>query len=397
MQRPPKPLSLLRWRFWLSAVFLAVLPIFLLFYKLGTLPPTLTAPEQQLLNLSFSWHTILHDPRFAPLTVPLRLLKYVVHAPNVWALRSVSAVYALLALYALAYILRQWYGTRSAVVGYLIICCSAWFLHVGRLGTTDVLYYAAIPLIGGLLVLWQKWLSKWWVGYVGVIGLAASLYVPGLVWIVVASLALQPHSWIDGLRRLSTWWQRAVLFMLGAGTLMPLAWALLRTPGLLKPWLGLPASWPTVHSVLQRLVHSLSFLFIHGPHDPIRWLDSLPVLDFFGIVMLLAGIVFYGRHWQAPRTRLLVAYLCLSVLLYAIAGPVSWSLIVPVIYIILVGGIGMVLHEWLQTFPRNPIARSLGFALLAAAIILSCVYNLRAYFIAWPHNPETVAALREHH
>jgi hypothetical protein len=106
--------------------------------------------------------------------------------------------------------------------------------------------------------------------------------------------------------------------------------------------------------------------------------------------MALLGVLFYAKHLQAPRTRLLGSMFILGAVLFALGGPVPFTVLVPIAYLFVVAGIAYLLHEWLSVFPRNPLARSLGYGVLALAVTLSCTYNLRAYFIAWPHSRTTV-------
>lgn len=92
---------------------------------------------------------------------------------------------------------------------------------------------------------------------------------------------------------------------------------------------------------------------------------------------------------------MLLAMYLIGALLFALGGPVGISILVPIVYLMVAAGFGYLLHEWLLVFPRNPLARSLGFGLLGIAVTLTCVYNLRTYFVAWPHNPATKAAFHK--
>jgi hypothetical protein len=47
------------------------------------------------------------------------------------------------------------------------------------------------------------------------------------------------------------------------------------------------------------------------------------------------------------------------------------------------------LHSWLKTFPNNPFARYFGIGIVSLAVIISCGYNYRSYFIAWPNTTQT--------
>jgi len=169
-------------------------------------------------------------------------------------------------------------------------------------------------------------------------------------------------------------------------------WASIRTPSLLQTWVGLPHTFDEPINVVKRLGLSVTYLFYRGPAQPALWLDRLPVLGIFGIVSFLLGVVFYVRHIAAPRTRQLLAMFAICAVLFALQGPVTYSVLVGLVYLVVTGGIGYFLHEWLHVFPRNPLARGLGYALLGIVIALACLYSLRSYFIAWPHNTATQSA-----
>ncbi|HEX7368138.1 MAG TPA: hypothetical protein VF261_00595, partial [Candidatus Saccharimonadales bacterium] len=267
--------------------------------------------------------------------------------------------------------------------------------HVSRLGTTEVLYLAAIPVLLATHIAWQRQNARQIMTFAAMAILCALLYVPGAVWLAAAYLVLQGRDVFDGWRQLHTWWHRGLLTVLCIILLAPLGYALWQTPLLTREWLGLPAHFASISTIVGRLADSLYYLFIHGPREPALWLDRLPVLTIFGMLMFAAGVIFYARHILAPRTRLLLVLFIIGAVLFALGGPVGYSSIIPIVYLVITGGVGYVLHEWLGVFPRNPLARSVGFAILAIAIALNCVYGFRAYFIAWPHNSATTAAFHE--
>ena len=203
---------------------------------------------------------------------------------------------------------------------------------------------------------------------------------------------------IDGFRDTTAcWWQWLVLVVVAALFLAPLLLAFTRHPSLVQTWAGLPAHFTAPGHIVRQLVHSVSFLAYRGPIDPQRWLDRLPILDIFALVMLVLGVFFYARHAWAPRTRQLVGLGLVSAAFFAIGGPVSLSLVVPLAYLIVTAGIGFLLHEWLHVFPKNVLARSVGYTILGLVVGAACIYNLRSYFVAWPHSPSTMAAYRIRH
>jgi hypothetical protein len=157
-------------------------------------------------------------------------------------------------------------------------------------------------------------------------------------------------------------------------------------------WLGLPSALPSFSHMLKNLVAAINFIFFHTPEDPSHWLGKLPLLGAFLLVCLISGLIFYAGHWRAERTRLLASLAGLSLLLLTAGGPVVRSIIVPLIYIIALGGLAYLLHYWLSLFPRNISARWLGIGIVCIVLSLTLTYNLRHYFVAWPHNSETRAA-----
>jgi hypothetical protein len=135
-------------------------------------------------------------------------------------------------------------------------------------------------------------------------------------------------------------------------------------------------------------------LFIRGPQYPDLWLGRAPLLDIFTLVACLVGAYFYLTRLDSMRSRFLVSFFAMGVVLVGLGGPVGLSLLVPILYLAAATGLAYLLRDWLTTFPLNPIARSLGLGLIILAVCVSCVYNLRGYFVAWPHNQTTKATFR---
>jgi hypothetical protein len=306
--------------------------------------------------------------------------------------RAASPIFGILALAAFAYILRRWYGVRTAVYGSVIFGLSSWFLHVSRFAGPDVLYLWAVPTLIALLVAWDRHHTRRKALYLTTSVLAVLLYIPGIIWLILASLLLQRHLLTDAWTTAKTVVGRISVAFLAGVLLAPLAVALVQTPSLLKTWLGLPATFTSPGAVGHGLLHSLSFFVYRGPATPELWLQRAPILNFFGLVMLVLGCMFYAQHIRAPRTRLLISYVLLGGLLFALGGPVTISVLVPLVYLVIAAGFGYLLHEWLQVFPRNPLARAVGFGLMALAVALACLHDLRAYYVAWPHSPATQSA-----
>jgi hypothetical protein len=153
----------------------------------------------------------------------------------------------------------------------------------------------------------------------------------------------------------------------------------------------LPSHYASPLHIFKEFVGVFYHIFVQGPLEPNLWLGKSPILDILGVITALVGIYFYATHYKATRTHLLLAGLIIGAVLVALGGAVSLSMIIPIIYILIAAGVAYLLSQWLGVFPENPVARSLGYILISLAVAASVVYNLRAYFVAWPHNDTSIA------
>ena len=166
---------------------------------------------------------------------------------------------------------------------------------------------------------------------------------------------------------------------------------LVRSPKNILNWLGLPQHFASPLHIVKEFGAVFYHIFIRRPLLPNLWLGRLPILDIFGVIAALTGIYFYAVHIKATRTHLLFVSFLIGAILIALEGPVSLSIVIPIIYIFIAAGLAYLLNQWLSVFPKNPIARSLGYILISLAIAMSVVYNLRSYFVAWPHNSASIS------
>jgi hypothetical protein len=192
----------------------------------------------------------------------------------------------------------------------------------------------------------------------------------------------------------SAWYHRLSYVLLGLILLPLLVWRL-RDVATLKLWAGIPAHFGAPLDIAKQFVAVPVHLFARGPQYPEQWLGRLPILDIFTLAACIVGIYFYLTNLKAGRSRLLFGLLLLTMLLVGLHGAVSLSLVVPVLYLFVAAGIAFLMKEWLQRFPFNPLARTIGIGFILAAVGLSCLYNLRSYYIAWPHNSVTKSTFRQ--
>jgi hypothetical protein len=221
------------------------------------------------------------------------------------------------------------------------------------------------------------------------------LYIPGLIWLVVADFVMQRKFLALGWKHHATLSRRLLSLLLGLVWLPLLVTDLMRS-GQAMAWLGLPAHFSAPLTVVKQFVAVPVHLFIRGPQYPELWLGKAPILDIFVLAACVLGIYFYATHRKSARSRYLAVLAFLGFVLVGLGGPVGLSLLVPLLYIAAATGLAYLLHDWLKTFPNNPLARSLGVGIVVFAVALSCLYNYRAYFVAWPHNTATKVVFRYH-
>ncbi len=378
---------------WIGLV--SALFAWLFLHKLPTLVGGLSATEMQAASAPVGWSGVFHHP----LGLPLQLVRSVVFfvSPDHGQLltRLPNVLFGALAMLSFGWLIWQWHGRRTMIMATLLFTTAAWTLHVSRLASFDVLYLWAIPTLLLLQLRLQQGSFGPAIWYTSLVAFGLMLYIPGLIWLLLLSIYLQRKALIEGWQQFNLWWQR--LLSVGAVVVwLPLLLIDLMRAGEFRLWLGLPTHFESLGVILKNIVAVPVHLLIRGPQNPELWLGRAPILDAFTLVAALVGIYFYVTRRQSKRSRLLAVLVGLGIILVGLGGPVSLSWLVPLMYMAAATGIAYLLHDWLKVFPLNPLARSLGIGLVAVAVAVSCVYNLRAYFIAWPHNATTEATFRYH-
>jgi hypothetical protein len=158
---------------------------------------------------------------------------------------------------------------------------------------------------------------------------------------------------------------------------------------------GLPSHFVGVSQIGHNLIRIPVRLFIRGPLDPVQWLGRLPILDIFADAMLVLGAYSFWQHRKLYRSKLLFGGLIVSTALITVGGPVTITVLMPFIYILIAAGILYMLEAWQKVFPHNPVARSFGVGILVIAVALSCNFQLRSYFVAWQNSPTTKAVFNQ--
>jgi len=380
----------LLWRKYAGAVAAGSLVAAALLYRLSSLAPHLTAGEQQSLAASSQLKAIFLTN---PLELPLKLLQWLTTlGPSTHAVfvdRLPSVLLALIAFYIFIYIARRWYGLRSTLFGAALFATSAWFLHVARFAGTDSMYLMAVLSLLAVHVGLHDHQKRPLMFYVWLVVNLILLFIPGLVWLVAISALLQWRTIIAAWQHLGNLWNRLAWHVLSLVGIGGLVYTFVRHPALIRVWAGLPEHFATWQITLRHIGESFSALAYRAPFNPQLWVGRLPLLNILALGLLVLGVVFYIRHWRAQRTQLLFVYFAAGGVLAGLSGGVPLSILMPIAYLVVTAGTAYGLHFWLRMFPRNPVPRGIGIALVGCLVLVAALYNLKLYYEVWPHNPDT--------
>lgn len=371
----------------LYGLFLLTLLITVLF-KLHSLLPGFTTSEVQTYQSSESLRHILNHPINAPYLILGWLVVKAHTAEPLVYFRMISAAIGGCSLAIFCRLLYYWHGHRVALLGTLLFGTSGWFLHIARLGTPAILMFGVLALIACAVWL-QATMSPWAMALL-LITSAGLMYVPGMPWLIGLCIVV---NW----NRLDDFFTKQLAAItIGAiaaiGMLLPLGWAIYRTPSICKTLLNLPATgWPKVLPTLRHIAAVPLHVFIYGPSSPTFSLGHLPVLNVFAAAMFAFGVYLYVQHSRLYRFKVLASLLIGASIVCGLGGPTNIGLLTPLLFLIAGAGIGYLLGQWFSVFPKNPLARGIGVTCVAILVLLVLTYNLRAYFVSWPNAASTKA------
>lgn len=370
----------------------------LLFYKLGSLLGGMSFSElliqKQVAGSTISADSLIRDPLFLPYYLALYLAQFLPFSGPT-TLRAVSAVFGFAGALGLFSILKRWYTNRIAIMGTALFATSSWFLFTARTVSPDSSYLLLPLLIAAAVGLRDKQRSK--VAFLSILLLGGLLlYVPGVLWFMLFALIIQRKVIRRSFSVIPTWYTVSTLIV-GVLLLVPLAVMIAWPPSdqdaaqNIVALLGLPSEIPNFSLILNNLTDVIGQIFLLNPNGPASAVGRLPWLDVGTSILFLIGSVKFAMHYKLDRSKLIVLTAGTAMVLLATGGPVGPIILLPLIYLLVSGGLQWVLDMWLEIFPRNPLARSFGVIMVTLLVFSICAYQAGRYFIAWSNVPETRA------
>lgn len=377
------------YRYLIAYITLIASAAFTHFWRLGDLLPGLSKFESDYLATIDLSGLVLE-----PLYWPHKLLTWLVadnFGANGFWLRLVSVVFALGAVLMFFYLIRNRFRDRVAIIAVGLLITSSWWLHYARLARPEIL----IPFAIFSLMLLSKKAQEtshpgWLIGLILMVGL--SLYIPAMPY-AIAIGAFVTRSLIKQVWRGLKTPLKVTLITILAIMSGPLLVAIGRDLTLLRELLLLPADWTSPLVIGQAMISNLAEIFWYREAIWPLGLGTVPLLDIFTAVMVALGLYHLDHEISRSLTHFVLVGLGLMLLLISFdPSPTDSIILLPFIYILAASGVVMLLSQWYEIFPRNPIARLTAFLPTAVLIIFVIGYHQERYFIAWPQSPETVEA-----
>lgn len=355
---------LYRYRYLLASILLAVIVLAISIYRFWSVPSGLSASEK----LSAIASGRLASGNITGLVnapwLILEALAIKLYGMTVFALRLPALLLVVASILTMMLVIRAIYRPSLAMMGGLLMACSAFTISLGRAGTPAVMTVLLMTL--AILLGYYAVNAKQKVALA--VGLALDLvalsYMSGGLYIVVALAVvalLHPKS------RYTIKRHKKLL----AG--IAVAYVIL----LLVPMLLIGRSRTTLASLLAIGTPSLANLrqlasgYVAGSAGLTGGLMT-PMLTITGAIMVVIGLITLARRGGllSLRSYVIISLLVAGVSMTTFNPDYIYLLFVPTILLEIIA-IGYIVDKWHGLFPQNPYARSL--AILALSILIGSI------------------------
>lgn len=365
--------------------------LFILFYRLANFMPGISHIEQSIIQSTPSFRSLSDNAINLPINLLRITINKTVSNPTIFFDRLPSVVLGGLSILFFGLALKYWYGHRASLLGTIFYLTSFWVISTSRLATNDVQTLFGISLLFLIMALIKKKYSSKILYIVSNFVLGLLMFIPGLIWFIVLGLVIYRKEFIYGIKLQKP--ISLILYIIFSIGLIPLAiFNVFKNPQLIYKFIGFNFTHFNLINKLKDLGLAFWHLIFIGPNNPVYWLGKIPALNILSFVGLILGFYFLIIHIKSSQSIFLLLGLILSMIILGLNKNNSLSLGVPFIYLIVAIGITYLMQLWLKLFPVNPLARGLGVSLIIIAILFSCWFETRAYFIAFRYDPTNRAS-----
>lgn len=367
---------------------IAVLTAYLLYiWRLGTLTGGMSPDEVASRSASAKIHGIIDDPSFAP----HRLLQWLAQHlgwHGAFSMRLASVILGMVLVLCFYYVARSWYGRLIAVFSSLIFLTTPVVLLASRSAVPDILYLwpVAIVAVYTWLLRSKSKASLAWLVLCAVA--AASIYIPGIAWFVLAGVFYTRKKLLSIIRGFSPLIQ-ALSVLLILAMLVPMAYAIWRHGYSALNIAAIPQHPGHYIDMLKAAGWAaLSLVWRSQRHTPLI-LGRLALLDAMQIILAAIGVF---ALWSRAKGRLysIVGIVLVAILLSGLTSQPSYMLgALPPISLLVGIGLRYLYMEWREVFPRNPLPRLLAVFLIGIVVAAHLFFGIRYALVAWPHDMAT--------
>ena len=355
---------LYRYRYLLTGILLAVIVLAISIYRFWSVPSGLSASEKlsAIASGRLASGNITGSVN-APWLI-LEALAIKLYGMTIFALRLPALFLVVASILTMMLAIRAIYRPSLAMMGGLLMACSAFTISLGRAGTPAVMtvLLLALAILFGYYVVNTKRKAAPAIGLA--LDLVALSYMSGGLYITAAlavTALLHPKS------RYTIKRHKKLL----AG--IAVAYLIL----LLAPMLLIGKGRTTLASLLAIGTPSLANLrqlassYVAGSAGLTGGLMT-PMLTITGAIMVVIGLITLARRGGllSLRSYVIISPLVAGVSMTAFNPDYIYLLFVPTILLEVIA-IGYIVDKWHGLFPQNPYARSL--AILALSILIGSI------------------------
>ena len=355
---------LYRYRYLLASILLAVIVLAISIYRFWSVPSGLSASEKLSAIASGRLASgnitgLVNAPWLIPEALAIKL-----YGMTIFALRLPTLLLVVASILTMMLAIRAIYRPSLAMMGGLLMACSAFTISLGRAGTPAVMTVLLLTLaiLFGYYVVNAKQKVAPAVGLA--LDLVALSYMSGGLYIVAALAVvalLHPKS------RYTIKRHKKLLAGIAAAYLILL----------LVPMLLIGRSRTTLASLLAIGVPSLANLrqlassYVAGSAGLTGGLVT-PMLTITGAIMVVIGLITLARRGGllSLRSYVIISLLVAGVSMTAFNPDYIYLLFIPTILLEVIA-VGYIVDKWHGLFPQNPYARSL--AILALSILIGSI------------------------